>query len=192
VVGPDAGAWHELAGVYRAAQAVGVLGDAPVERVIEHALQFVTALADLAPTPGRAPRVVDLGSGAGVPGLVVAVARPDTEVTLIDRRTKRTDLLQRAVRRLRLAERVTVVAADVGTWRPPAPFDAAVARGFGPPVTTLHLAARLVRRSGLIVISEPPGGDRWAPEWLDAAGVRRLGGPPGVAVFVRAGDDGGC
>ena len=45
--------------------------------------------------------MLDIGSGGGLPGLVIAHDRPDVHVTLIDRREKRTDLLQRQVTRLR-------------------------------------------------------------------------------------------
>ncbi|NDD00451.1 hypothetical protein EB083_06885, partial [bacterium] len=56
--------------VLRAAQRIGALSDAPVDQIITHALWFARAI------PDTARRVVDLGSGAGVPGLIVAVERP--------------------------------------------------------------------------------------------------------------------
>ena len=98
--------------------------------------------------------MVDLGAGGGVPGLVIAHDRPDLRLTLVDRRSKRTDFLRRVVRRLRWSTRVDVVTADVEAVigrRGPAAFDAAVARGFGPPDTTLRFATQLVRAGGRIV-----------------------------------------
>ena len=53
-------------------------------------------------------RLVDLGSGGGLPGLVLADAYPERAITLVDRREKRTDFLRRAVRRLGW-EHVTVM-----------------------------------------------------------------------------------
>ncbi len=63
---------------------------------------------------------------------------------------------------------------DVTTFRPDEPFDAVVARGFGPPEFTLSHASRLVRVGGTIVISEPPGVDRWDRRLLDELNVRRV------------------
>lgn len=155
------------------AQQLGMLGGRPVEQAAEHAAAFAQALSG-ALRPGG--RLIDLGSGGGVPGLVLADLLADCWIVLVDRREKRTDFLQRAVRRLghahvevRTAD-VDVIARDVeaGDERP---FDAVTARGFGPPAITLRLARRLISRDGVIVISEPPTGDRWDPELLAELGV---------------------
>lgn len=125
---------HEgLLRVLGEAQRIGALGTQPVHEIIDHATAFVDAL------PITTQSCVDLGSGAGVPGLVIAIARPHLQVTLVDRRSKRTDSLQRAVLVLGIHDRVTVVCADVEDFsRRPGirrSFDAACARGFGPPNT---------------------------------------------------------
>jgi 16S rRNA (guanine527-N7)-methyltransferase len=151
-------------------QRLGMLGDRPVGDVIEHALAFVGALEDVTGT------VVDLGSGGGVPGLVIARARPDLRLVLVDRRARRTDHLRRLVRRLGIEDRVEVLAVDAAEVRThlPLPADAAVARGFGPPGATLRAAGALLVPGGLIVVSEPPATDRsrrWPPALLLAVGV---------------------
>ncbi len=163
------------------AQRLGLLGARPIDDVVEHARGFVDALDALGP----GGRVADLGSGGGVPGLVIAHDRPDLRLTLVDRRTKRTDFLERVVRRLGWVDRVTVVAADAVAVADTSPhgFDAVVARGFGPPESTLEVAVRLVRPGGRIVISEPPTGDRWPRATLERLGLRRVPGPTTVAVF---------
>ncbi len=167
------------------AQHLGFLGARPITEVIEHAGAFVEALSELSANA----RVIDLGSGGGVPGLVIAADRPDLYVTLLDRRTKRTDFLERSVRRLGWSERVSVLGVDVAAFSPDSLFDAAVARGFGPPADTLAVAARLVRVGGRVVISEPPTGDRWEDDVMARAGVERVSGPLSrVAVFVRTGE----
>ncbi|MCB0995571.1 MAG: class I SAM-dependent methyltransferase [Acidimicrobiales bacterium] len=169
----------------RDAQRLGFFGAAPIEQAMAHARQFVDAIA-AGPLPGR---VVDIGSGGGLPGLVVADVLRSSVVELIDRREKRTDFLERAVRRLGLSHvrvrcaDVAQVARDVERGVAPA-ADVVTARGFGPPEATLRLASRLLNAGGRIVISEPPTGERWAPELLDELGLL-LERAPGVAVFVR-------
>jgi 16S rRNA (guanine527-N7)-methyltransferase len=160
-----------LAAVFARAQALGALGAWPIPEVLAHAREFVTAL------PISTERVLDLGSGAGIPGLVIACERPELTVTLVDRRERRTDELVRAVASLELTGRVSVVTADAAAlvalpdWV--ASQDAVVARGFGEPETTLLLAARLTRPGGVVIVSEPPSDQpsRWQPAWLAAAGV---------------------
>lgn len=160
----------ELVAVLEDAQRLGLLGARPIPDVIAHARGFVRALE----AHSSVTSVLDLGSGAGVPGLIIAHDLPTTQVTLLDRRAKRTDLLERVVRRLGWQERVSVVCEDVTTFGPAGSFDAVVARGFGPPEFTLASAERLVRRGQPIVISEPPGHDRWDSALLDRLGLRRL------------------
>ncbi len=173
------------------AQALGMLGDRPIPEAIEHARSVVRALDGVGGT------VVDLGAGGGLPGLVIAHDRPDLRLELIDRRAKRTDFLERVVRRHGLAPRVVVVCADatalVGACsagdRPLA--DAAVARGFGPPSVTIRTMTGLVRPGGRLVVTEPPVGDRWDHALLEELRVARIDerdGVPGVAIFERSPD----
>ncbi len=166
-----------LHGALAESRRLGFLGDRPIDEVIDHARAFVDAL------DGVTGSVLDLGSGGGVPGLVIAAERPDLEVTLLDRRTKRTDFLRRIVGRLDWTDRVRVVVGDAEQVEFEHPFDAVVARGFGPPAHTLRTAARLTGPAGLIVVSEPPAGDRWPPEVVAAAGVERRPSDPRVACF---------
>lgn len=171
----------DLTAALSQSQRLGFLGDRPIAEVIDHAGGFVEALGDVT------GRVVDLGSGGGVPGLVIACARPDVQLTLVDRRTKRTDFLDRMVHKYELLERVTVQAIDTERLIDAhgSEFDAAVARGFGPPLTTLSTGTRLVKIGGVVVISEPPAGDRWAAADLDDLGVERVSMSGGVVVFRR-------
>ena len=115
-----------------------------------------------------------------MPGLVIARARPDLRIVLIDRRSGRADHISRLIRRLGLADRVTVLAGDASHVVLDVPVDAVTARGFGPPATTLLAAARLVRPGGTIVISEPPAAERGplAATLLGRAGVSRCRGRP--------------
>lgn len=157
-------------------QRLGFLGSRPIADAIVHARGFVRALDSAGPVVS----VLDLGAGGGLPGLVIAHDRPALQLTLLDRRAKRTDHLERVVRRLGWQDRVTVVCVDVEAFVPDAPFDAVVARGFGPPEFTLATAARLVRHDGPIVISEPPDQNRWDDQLLQRVGVLRVPTPAGA------------
>lgn len=175
---------HEgLLRVLGEAQRIGTLGSAPLVEIIRHSTWFADAL------PASINRVIDLGSGAGVPGLIVAMTRPMLHLTLVDRRAKCADALCRAVSALGLTERVHVVCQDVerlsrsADWEKS--FDAAISRGFGPPARTLRLSALFVRRNGVVAISEPPGDkpNRWAnidPADIGLSLPQRLGP---IAVF---------
>ena len=179
-----------------AAQQLGLVGARPVDDAVGHAREFVRALETMRdPTDGvasgqgatNAPlTVVDMGSGGGLPGLVIAADRPDLAVTLVDRRQKCADFLERAVAALGLGDRVTVRCCDVTTLIGALEqFDAVTARGFGPPSATLRAAARLVRPGGRIVISEPPEGDRWNSGDVQGLGLTRKR-EGAVAVFTQA------
>lgn len=164
------------------AQRIGALGPRPIDEVITHATAFVDAL------PDHARRVIDLGTGAGIPGLVIAEARPDLEVVLVDRRAKRTDALAIAVAGLGWRQRVSVLCADVETLTHnpdfAGQFDAVVSRGFGPHETTLELSSLLARPGGVVILSEPPADapNRWRPELVAR---QSLTGPDRLGPVVR-------
>jgi 16S rRNA (guanine527-N7)-methyltransferase len=160
-------------------QRLGMLGDRSIGEVIEHAQAFVEALAATTGT------VLDLGTGAGVPGLVIAAHRPDLHITLLDRRTARTDFLERQVRRLGWHDRVVVVATDVAQVT--RTFDGVVARGFGDPGTTLRAGAPCVAPGGTLIVSEPPHPRIWDDALLFDVGLTKVAtADVRVAVFRRA------
>ncbi len=170
----------------RDAQRFGFFGPGPIEPAAEHALAYVSGFGPL----GSGARICDLGSGGGLPGLVIADACPDASILLIDRRQKRTDFLERAVSRLgwsHVAVRcddVEVLIDEVAGGDTP-PFDVVTARSFGPPATTLRMALALLTSDGCVVISEPPAGDRWDPALLAELNVTSDRQGP-VRVFRRS------
>lgn len=148
---------------------VGFLGPGPVADHVAHAEGFAEAVGE---APGC---VVDLGSGGGVPGLVLAERWAETRFVLLDSNERRTEFLRTAVEGLGWADRVEVVRARAEVagrddtlrgW-----FDAVVSRSFGPPPVTAECAAPLLRTGGLLVVSEPPTGEQRWPE----AGVSVVG-----------------
>ncbi|MDQ1436450.1 MAG: rRNA (guanine527-N7)-methyltransferase [Acidimicrobiaceae bacterium] len=124
---------------------------------------------------------MDLGSGGGVPGLVLAELWPQAHAVLLDSMERRTSFLTDVVGELGWRGRVTVVRERAEVFgRVPdrrAAFDLVVARGFGPPSVTAECAAPLLRLGGRLVVSEPPEDDpgRWPAQPLSELGLRSLG-----------------
>lgn len=155
----------------------GAIGEASLTRAIEHADQYARAV------PGRTTRLADLGSGGGLPGLVIAARRPEISIVLVERRATRADLLRRAVASLGMIDRVEVLADDVKVLarRSPAAFDVVTARSFAAPPITAHWASRLLKTDGLLIVSEPPAevdaaaADRWPAALLTTESLEDLG-----------------
>jgi 16S rRNA (guanine527-N7)-methyltransferase len=201
----------------RQAQERGLLGGSALDEQIAHAQEFALAAAmggqDGRPEPGVDARAapdlwLDLGSGGGLPGLVLAGLWPDSRGVLLDSATRRTSFLAEALEDLGWDGRVSVVTARAEeAGRDPslrADFDVVVARSFGPPAVTAECAAPFLASGGRLVVSEPPptapdpargeGGpgrdlrpvsvddDRWPRDPLAELGMR-----PGVAVRGRFG-----
>jgi 16S rRNA (guanine527-N7)-methyltransferase len=156
--------------VLEEARVRGLLGPGPLEPHVRHA----TTLAALA---GSAPAsFLDLGSGAGVPGLVIAGCWPEATGVLLDAQERRCRFLDEAVARLGLSPRIRVecARAEVAARRPElrGAVDLVVARAFGPPAVTAECAVGFLSAGGRLVVSEPPGS---AAERWPAAGIARLG-----------------
>ncbi len=169
----------------RLAQRLGFFGPGDLEPALSHADHFVQAI------PVGAQLVTDLGSGGGLPGLVIAAARAELSVRLVERRQTRADFLERAVGRLQMADRVSVLTVDVTALLFDSDHasrsDVVTARGFAHPAVLAPLAASLVRPGGLIVVSDPPGGAGHR-RWLDlplADWSLKFAGTDGVVSVLR-------
>ncbi len=84
----------------------GLLGPREVPRLWDRHVINSALLADLVP---RGMRVVDVGSGAGLPGLPMAICRPDLTLQLVEPMARRTTFLRETVQRLELSRRVAVL-----------------------------------------------------------------------------------
>jgi 16S rRNA (guanine527-N7)-methyltransferase len=173
-----------------------MIGPGDLEMHVRHAAGFVAALEESrgrAVAPGEL--IVDLGSGGGVPGLVLAALLDGARVNLVEGSTGRATFLNRSVVSCGFEELTLVIgqrAEDVGhdpVWRGQAA--AVVARGFGAPSETAECGAPLLELGGVLVVSEPPGSDgsRWDPLGLARLGLGERGvvhaGGFGYAVFEQ-------
>lgn len=107
------------------------------QMITHHLLDSLAVNAELA-----GERVADVGTGAGFPGLPLAVANPQRHFTLIDSTAKKLRFVTHAVNLLRLTN-VSVLHARVEKLRPPEPFDTVVARAFAPLPRLLETVAPL-------------------------------------------------
>lgn len=105
---------------------------------------------------------LDLGSGAGFPGLIIALLS-DYDVTLVESRARRVEYLQRAVDMLDLGNRVTVAGTPLEKF-PTAPFSVISARAFAPLPKLFTLAERFSTNNTLWLL---PKGRNAAMEWAD-------------------------
>ena len=179
------------------AQTQGFIGPGALAPHVAHAYGFADALARARGTPlSLDDRVVDLGAGGGLPGLVLAGAWPEARFSLVEGSIRRAMFLEEAVVRCRLEGRVEVVAerAELAGRREDlrARCSIVVVRSFGRPGETAECASPFLRPGGLVIVSEPPearGGAAWPAVGLALLGLQRpvidLGGAR-FAVFRQA------
>ena len=144
-----------------------------VENVVLHSFAFLEAI------PAGARNVADLGSGGGIPGIPIAIARPDISMTLIEARQRRVSFLATVTRELRL-ERASVVgsrAESLGVEHV-GRFDVVLMRCAGEIGSMLPAATRLTKKGGFVVASAGPSaappalGDRIHVASLSGKGSR--------------------
>ena len=140
-------------------------------------------------------RILDLGTGAGLPGIPLAVLRPDYEVWLMDSSAKKCRFLRHIASRLGL-EKVRVVQSRAENYRPDHGFDTVVSRAVGALGLLMDLSAHLVRPGGrllamkgqypeaeLAALSDPD--DRWTVDEILALQAPGVEGDRHLVVCTR-------
>ena len=117
----------------------------PEAMVVRHVLDSLSILPWL-----EGPRVLDVGSGAGLPGMPLAIVRPEYQFCLLDSNGKRTRFLAQAVMELRLVN-VDVIRSRVEDHRPDALFDSVVSRAFATLAELVADAGRLCAPGGRLL-----------------------------------------
>ncbi len=136
-----------------------LVGSTDPEALHRHVADSVAAASGLA----SGARVVVLGSGAGFPGIPLALSRTDLRLTLVEIRERRVSFLRHVVRTLSI-ENVRVERARIEST-PPEPYDYALLRAVAPPSKAAELAQAWVRPGGEFWIWASAGADI-APERL--------------------------
>jgi 16S rRNA (guanine527-N7)-methyltransferase len=117
----------------------------PAEVVDKHLLDSLAVLPLL-----KGLQVADVGTGAGFPGLPLAIADPDRRYTLVESTGKKAKFLRHAVERLNLPN-VDVVQERAESYTPHRPFDSVVARALGPLAEFVRVAGHLAGRGGRLL-----------------------------------------
>ena len=118
----------------------------PERMVVLHLLDSLCVLPHVA----HARTLLDVGAGAGLPGIPLAIARPDLAVTLLDANHKKATFLRQAKAELALAN-VEVACERVEKWHPAAPFDVVVSRAFAELAEFVEQAKHLVAPDGTML-----------------------------------------
>jgi 16S rRNA (guanine527-N7)-methyltransferase len=150
----------------------------PLEMVSHHLLDSLAVLPHL-PLPRERADLADVGSGAGLPGIPLAVACPQWRVTLVEASQKKVAFLRQACIALGLAN-VSVHSGRVEAWRPAALFTLVISRAFADLAKFIAACAHLVAPGGVLAAMKgayPREELAKAPAGWHCASVVRLASP---------------
>lgn len=122
----------------------------PERMVTHHLLDSLAVLGELERAVPELRRIADIGSGAGLPGIPLAFARPRWGMSLVEPSHKKASFLRQAVLELGLAN-VTVVEERAEHWHPGHKCDAVISRAFSDLTDFWRAAAHLVEARGRLV-----------------------------------------
>jgi 16S rRNA (guanine527-N7)-methyltransferase len=159
----------------------GLIGPREAPRLWERHLLNCAVLGEVIP---QGADVCDIGSGAGLPGLVLALARPDLAVTLVEPLLRRTTFLSEAVERLGLGN-VEVVRARAEELHGRLEFSLVTSRAVAPLGRLLDWSMPLVRPGGALVAMKGSS----AHEEVDAAAAGFRNHAAGKVEVVTCGDE---
>ena len=160
----------------RKGEELGLIGPLEVPRLWSRHILNSALVAPLL-KPGR---VGDIGSGAGLPGLVLAIARPDVHMVLIEPMERRVDWLTSEAAELGL-DNVTVIRARAEETRLDAPLDQVTARAVSSLSKLIPITTPLVKHGGELVFMK---GSRVGDEMDAAAKVIRKAHLINVEILI--------
>jgi 16S rRNA (guanine527-N7)-methyltransferase len=173
----------------------GLLGPHEAVRLWDRHLMNCAAVADLVPHPCS---IVDIGSGAGLPGIVLAMLLPDSQVVLLEPMARRASFLDECVRALGL-DNTAVCRSRAEDAAGSLTADVVTARAVAPLERLARLALGITRPGGLVLAMKGAGAAReverargalWRAGALDVAVVEAGAGqvsPPAIVVRLTAG-----
>lgn len=181
--------WLRTAGIER-----GLIGPRESDRLWSRHVLNCAVVAELVPADAT---VADVGSGAGLPGIPLALARPDLRLTLIEPLLRRSEFLSEVIADLGITDRVEVIRARAEGMPPAAIFDVVTARAVAPMERLARWTLPLIRPHGLLLalkgeavdeelresaaLLETMGAESWTVERVGDSVVE----PPTVVAVVR-------
>lgn len=142
------GTWNRVHRIVGSADPLWV-----VENLILDSLLFLRVL------PPSFVSLLDIGSGAGIPGIPIKIVRPASRLLMAESRRKRASFLDTAVRSIPLPGARVFHGRAEALAAGPERFDVVVARCAGGPGDVIEIGSRLVAESGRIVVTGDPGGE---------------------------------
>ncbi len=118
----------------------------PFEIVIKHLLDSLSIIKHIR---SDLQNIIDVGTGAGLPGIIIAIVRPDLKVTLLDSNNKKTAFLRQVKTNLKL-ENVDIIHQRVENYAPTELFDAVISRAFASLVDYVLGVKYLLKLNGII------------------------------------------
>jgi 16S rRNA (guanine527-N7)-methyltransferase len=161
----------------------------PLQMVTHHLLDSLAAVSAFA----GAANVLDVGAGGGLPGIVLAIARPDMQVSLVDTVHKKTAFLTQVKAELGLAN-ITVYTARVEQLEVPRKFDVITSRAFADLSDFVNWSGHLLAEGGRFIalkgVAAPSERERvptdWKVEEVRALQVPRLGAERHLVFIERS------
>jgi 16S rRNA (guanine527-N7)-methyltransferase len=151
----------------------------PERMVTHHLLDSLAVLPHLAAlNVANGLRLLDVGSGAGVPAIPLAIARPAWRVVALDSSHKKGAFVQQALAELGL-DNVEAIVARVDDYRAPAPFDVVISRAFSDLATFAEAGLRHLASAGRLIAMK---GVRPDEEIAQLPPTVRVVATPAVAV----------
>ncbi len=165
----------------------------PREMVAKHLLDSLAMHGATAPLAAAGGRLADLGTGAGFPGIPLAIAQPGLQVALVESSGKKARFLREAIRNLGLGN-ATAVESRIEAYDAPAAFDAITARALATLPLILALGGHLLKPGGVLLAMKgvvpadeiaalPPG---WEVREIRPLAVPGLGAERHLVVVGRA------
>lgn len=111
-------------------------------------LHILDSLAILPHIQGQ--RIIDIGTGAGLPGIPLALCLPEIQFTLLDSNAKKTRFVQQAILELKL-KNVTVIHSRVEDYQPEIKYDAVLTRAFASLPDIIKLTSHLLNDNGVLL-----------------------------------------
>ena len=165
----------------------------PREMVAKHLLDSLAMHGATAPLAAAGGSLADLGTGAGFPGIPLAIAQPGLQVALVESSGKKARFLREAIRTLGLGN-ATAVESRIEAYDAPAAFDAITARALATLPLILALGGHLLKPGGVLLAMKgvvpadeiaalPPG---WEVREIRPLAVPGLGAERHLVVVGRA------